>query len=80
MSQENVEIMRAYFEAWNAGDMDAVRQLYDPDAILRMPEGWPEPGPYVGGEAVWRELLRGCRTLGCDPDAVRRVYADVVSA
>jgi ketosteroid isomerase-like protein len=56
MSQENVEIMRAYFEAWNAGDMDAVRELYDPDAILRMPEGWPEPGPYVGREAVWREI------------------------
>ena len=54
MSQENVEIMRTYFEAWNAGDMDAVRELYDPDAILRMPEGWPEPGPYVGREAVMR--------------------------
>ena len=54
MSQENVEIMRANFEAWNAGDMDALRELYDPDVILRMPEDWPEPGPYVGREAVMR--------------------------
>jgi ketosteroid isomerase-like protein len=56
MSQENVEIVRASFEAWNAGDRDAFRALYDPDTILRMPEGWPEPGPYFGREAVMREF------------------------
>ena len=54
MSQENVEIMRASFEAWNAGDMDAFREQYDPDVLLRTVEGWPEPGPYVGREAVMR--------------------------
>jgi ketosteroid isomerase-like protein len=56
MSQENVEIVRAAFDAWNAGDMDALRQLYHPDAIVRSPEGWPEPGPFVGREAVMREF------------------------
>jgi ketosteroid isomerase-like protein len=55
MSQENVEIMRATFEVWNAGDMDALRELYDPTVILRMPEGWPEPGPFVGRDAVMRQ-------------------------
>ena len=55
MSQENVEIVRANFEDWNAGDMDALRERYDPDAIVRSPEGWPEPGPFVGREAVMRE-------------------------
>src|SRR4051794_27415525 len=54
MSQENVEIVRASFEAWNAGDMDAVREGYDPDALLRTPEGWPEPGPFLGREATMR--------------------------
>ena len=54
MSQENVEIVRAFFEAWNAGDMDAIREQYDPDVIARPPEGVPEPGPYVGREAVIR--------------------------
>ena len=60
MSQENVEIVRAFFEAWNAGDMDAFRELYDPDVIVRTVEDWPEPGPYVGREAVMRffEQLR----------------------
>ena len=39
MSQENVEIVRALFEAWNAGDMDAFRELYDPDAVMRTAGG-----------------------------------------
>jgi ketosteroid isomerase-like protein len=55
MSQENVEVVRATFEAWNAGDMDAIREQYDPDVIAWAPEGWPEPGPFVGREAVMRE-------------------------
>ena len=60
MSQENLEIVRALFEAYNAADMDAVREFYDPDVIVRTVEDWPEPGPYVGREAVMRfhEQLR----------------------
>jgi uncharacterized protein len=61
MSQENVEIVRRGFEAWNAGDMDALREIFDPGIVWRAPEGWPEPGPYIGREAVMRqqEQLRG---------------------
>ena len=55
MSQENVEIVRAAEAAWNAGDMDAVRELYDPHVIVREMEDWPEPGPFVGREAVMRQ-------------------------
>jgi ketosteroid isomerase-like protein len=60
MSQENVEIVRAAIEAWNAGNMDAFSELHDPDAIVRNAEGWPEPGPFVGREAAmgWFEQLR----------------------
>jgi ketosteroid isomerase-like protein len=60
MSQENVEIVRRAFAAWNAGDVDAIRELHDPDVIVRPIEGWPEPGPFVGREAVlrWLEQLR----------------------
>ena len=36
MSQENVEIVRKLIEAWNAGDMDAFRDLYDPEIIMRV--------------------------------------------
>ena len=60
MSQENVEVVQAAYEAWNVGDIDALREQYDPDVIVRTPEGWPEPGPFVGREAVmrWFEQLR----------------------
>ena len=56
MSQENVEIVRASNEAWNAADVDALRDLYDPDAmIVTLLEGWPEgTDPVVGREAVIR--------------------------
>ena len=66
MSQENVEIVRAAVEAWNAGDMDAVRELYDPDVIVRAPEGWPEPGPFVGREAVMRQFEQLRETWDAD--------------
>ena len=53
MSEENVDVVRAQFEAWNAGDMNALRERYDPDAmIVRGLEGWPEREPRVGREAV----------------------------
>ena len=55
MSQENVEVVKAAYVAWNAGDMDAYRELCDPEIIVRPPKDWPEPGPWVGREAVMRE-------------------------
>ena len=62
MSQENVEIVRSLFEAFETGmpDMDAFRELYDTDVIVRTVEEWPEPGPHVGREAAVRfhEQLR----------------------
>jgi ketosteroid isomerase-like protein len=54
MSEENVEVIRAIHEAWNAGDMDAVREMLDPDVIVQTVGDWPESGPYVGREAVMR--------------------------
>ena len=66
MSQEKVEILKASIAAWNAGDMHAFRELYDPDIILRAIEGWPEPGPYVGREAVMREFEQMRETWDAD--------------
>src|SRR4028119_158286 len=61
MSQGNVEIVRAANRAWNEGDMDTFRDYLDPDVILRTVGNWPEPGPYVGREAVlaFSQSLRG---------------------
>jgi hypothetical protein len=49
VSQQNVEVQRSIIVAFNAGDMEAVREMLDPDvAIGRELEGWPETGPFVG--------------------------------
>jgi ketosteroid isomerase-like protein len=66
MSQQNVDIVHAGYEAWNSGDMDALRELYDPEAILRTPKDWPEPGPFVGREAVMREFEQWRETWDAD--------------
>ena len=53
-------VVQAFVDTWNAGDMDAVRELLDPDVIVRPVSDWPEPGPYMGREAAmgWYEPLR----------------------
>ena len=56
MSQENVEVIQAAYEAWNAGDTDALRDLHHPDVIARYGAAWPEPGPFVGRDAVVRQI------------------------
>ena len=58
MSQENVEVVRTYFEFWNAGDMEGVRELYHSDAVMQAMPDWPEPGPFVGRDAVVEQLSR----------------------
>ena len=56
MSRENVEVVQAALAAWNAGDVDTLRELYDPEAIMRAPAGWADPGPFVGRDAVMRQF------------------------
>jgi ketosteroid isomerase-like protein len=64
MSQENVEIVRAATEAWNAGNMAALRDLYDPHIIVRPFDAWPEQGPWIGPEAVIRQWEGQREALG----------------
>jgi uncharacterized protein len=78
MSQENVEIVRRGVEAWNAGDMAAFRELVAPDAIVRPPPNWPEPGPYVGREATMR-YFEGIREAW-DMDTIEWVGEPVAAA
>ena len=77
MSQENVEVVRRAHEVWNAGDMDALRELYDPGIIWRGPEGWPEPGPYAGREAVMRQVNQMRETWDTDSFELISALIDV---
>jgi uncharacterized protein len=56
MSRENVELVRRGYEAYNAGDLKTLYGQWDPDIVMYHLEGWPEPGPSVGRDAVLAEL------------------------
>ena len=56
MSEESIEVVRTYLRVWNAGDMEGVRELYAPDTVMEVPTDWPESGPFVGRDAVMRQL------------------------
>jgi ketosteroid isomerase-like protein len=60
MSQENIKLAQATDDAWNTGDLEALRELYDPGIVVRPNEDWPERGPFLGVDAVmrWYEQLR----------------------
>jgi ketosteroid isomerase-like protein len=56
-----IEIAADAYECWNRGDMDGLRELYHDDVVFHHIPGWPEPGPSVGRDAVFRQFedLRG---------------------
>jgi ketosteroid isomerase-like protein len=78
MSQKNVEVVRSGFEAVNAGDWEAVRETLDPDVVIgRELEGWPEPGPVVGRDAVMSQWERVREPFG---DAVTLEPVSIIDA
>ena len=70
MSQESVEVVRTYLKLWNAGDMEGVRELHDPDAVMEGAPDWPESGPFVGRDAVMRQLNQARAAFDRDPVGV----------
>ena len=53
MSEENVEVFKAWVDAWNRDDKRAWTNLMDPELeTVPLPE-WPESGPFIGPDAAW---------------------------
>jgi uncharacterized protein len=52
MSLRNVEVVRHAFEAWNAGDVDAIAELITPKAEFIPLRAQLEGVPYRGAEGV----------------------------
>jgi ketosteroid isomerase-like protein len=53
MSQENVEIVQASFEAWGRGGLDAAAEFWDPKIDWRAAEGAiDDAGPIRGVDAM----------------------------
>jgi ketosteroid isomerase-like protein len=58
MSEENVEVVMESFRRFDPNDMEEWATLLHPDCRVTAPDGWPEPGPFVGREAVVRQFER----------------------
>ena len=58
MSQENVEIVRRVYAAWNDGHLETWLQALDPDFELCLPEGGLNIGTRRGREA-FRQFMEG---------------------
>ncbi len=59
MSQENVEIVRAMYEAFNRGDWDAVLEHVAPEIEFETDPRHPEAGIYRGHERfgrLWEDI------------------------
>ncbi|MEK6328714.1 MAG: nuclear transport factor 2 family protein [Actinomycetota bacterium] len=72
MSQENVEVVRSIFAAWERGDFSSAGWAH-PEIGLVIADG-PEPGSSTGVAAMaeaWREALGAFEELRCEADEYR---------
>jgi ketosteroid isomerase-like protein len=58
MSQENVELVLEGLRRAEADDVESFAALMHPEIVGTAAPGWPEPGPFVGRDAVLAELKR----------------------
>jgi ketosteroid isomerase-like protein len=77
MSQENLEILRRWIDAWNRGDLDTHAGLFGVDAEVITDPSWMEPGPFKGRTAIrrWYEGLR--ESWGGRDEAILRELFEV---
>jgi ketosteroid isomerase-like protein len=71
MSQENVEIVRSIYEAFNRREWDAVFRDTAPDVELTTPPGGPNSGTYRGREeceGYLRELITPFEASALHPE------------
>jgi ketosteroid isomerase-like protein len=56
MSRVNVELVQSAYDLWNAGDMEAARQMYAPDATMSTPPDWPDSITSSDRDEMFRRL------------------------
>jgi uncharacterized protein len=78
MSEENVNILREGYEAFNRGDIDAVTSIMDPNIEWQEPdvEGLPSGGTHHGPDAVVNDVFGPAVELWEDFGAVAEEFLD----
>ncbi len=82
MSQENVDVVRAIYDAWGRGDYPGPADLLDPEVEYVNPEGAIEPGTRVGIQAFQRAVertLEAWEFWQIEPEEFRAVGSRVVA-
>ena len=64
MSQQNVEVVREMYEAFNRGDFKRATELLHPEAELHQDEVMPDPESYFGRDEFQQGLARFTRAWG----------------
>jgi ketosteroid isomerase-like protein len=71
MSAENVEVVRAGYQAFRSGDLEGVGKLFADDVEWESPDSLPTGGLYRGRDAVlgsFAELPKFWSSFSVDPD------------
>jgi ketosteroid isomerase-like protein len=83
MPQEPREIVRQLAERWNAGDFEAMFELYHDDMVVVTGEHWPDGNAVMEGKDAFRESTRDWldiwQSVAVETDAVE-TYGDRVVA
>ena len=66
MSEQNKRVVLDYVDAFNRADLDAVCELFAPDALIHGALGW---GGIEAARPVWSDLMR-CFQISLEVDAV----------
>jgi ketosteroid isomerase-like protein len=82
MSQEDVQVVRALFEAWERGGLDAAAELWDPEIDWRAAQGaLDDAGPIQGRDAMrgyLQDWLEDFDDLALEPEEFIDAGARVV--
>jgi ketosteroid isomerase-like protein len=71
MSQENVNVVRAAYDAWNRGSLETALSLLDPQVEVFPPPDFPEAGSHRGLNEVrhWAEdFLQAWGEVRAEPE------------
>jgi uncharacterized protein len=64
MAHPNEELVRRGFEAFSKGDLDTLRELFDPDAVWHAPGRGPLSGDHPGVDAILGFFARTMELTG----------------